>query len=325
MKAVVVGSGGWGTALSLVLCDNGHDVTLWSHDPAKAAQMAESRENSKLKGVRLPEALKISGDLDCLKGAELVISAPPSFAVRETGKKIASYLTPETVLVSVSKGIERDTNLRMSQILTEVTGNTCKVVALSGPSHAEEVGVRQPTGCVSACRDLQAARMVQDAFMNDYFRVYTSEDIVGVELSGAMKNVVALACGVCDGMGYQDNTKALLMTRAMAELARLGCGGLAGMGDLIVTCTSMHSRNRRAGILIGQGKSAQEAMKEIGAVVEGYYAAESIHQLAQRENVDMPICRSIYGVLYQGMAVQDVVSGLMRRAKKDELTETTWL
>ncbi len=334
MKAVVVGSGGWGTALSLVLCDNGHDVTLWSHNPAKAAQMAESRENSKLKGVRLPEALKISGDLDSLKGAELVISAPPSFAVRETGKKIASCLTPETVLVSVSKGIERDTNLRMSQILTEVTGNTCKVVALSGPSHAEEVGVRQPTGCVSACRDLQAARMVQDAFMNDYFRVYTSEDIVGVELSGAMKNVVALACGVCDGMGYQDNTKALLMTRAMAELTRLGeklggtrqtFGGLAGMGDLIVTCTSMHSRNRRAGILIGQGKSAQEAMKEIGAVVEGYYAAESIHQLAQRENVDMPICRSIYGVLYQGMAVQDVVSGLMRRAKKDELTETTWL
>ena len=142
MKAVVVGSGGWGTALSLVLCDNGHDVTLWSHDPAKAAQMAEGRENSKLKGVRLPEALKISGDLDCLKGAELVISAPPSFAVRETGKKIAPYLTPETVLVSVSKGIERDTNLRMSQILTEVTGNACKVVALSGPSHAEEVGVR---------------------------------------------------------------------------------------------------------------------------------------------------------------------------------------
>ena len=261
MKAVVVGSGGWGTALSMVLCDNGHDVTLWSHDPAKAAEMAKTRENSKLKGVRLPDSLKISGDLDCLKGAELVISATPSFAVRETGKKIAPYLTPETVLVSVSKGIERDTNLRMSQILTEVTGNICKVAALSGPSHAEEVSIRMPTGCVSACPDLKVARLVQDAFMNDYFRVYTSEDIVGVELSAAMKNVVALACGVCDGMGYQDNTKALLMTRAMAELTRLGeklggtrqtFGGLAGMGDLIVTCTSMHSRNRRAGILIGQ-------------------------------------------------------------------------
>ena len=292
------------------------------------------RENSKLKGVRLPDSLKISGDLDCLKGAELVISATPSFAVRETGKKIAPYLTPETVLVSVSKGIERDTNLRMSQILTEATGNICKVAALSGPSHAEEVSIRMPTGCVSACPDLKVARLVQDAFMNDYFRVYTSEDIVGVELSAAMKNVVALACGVCDGMGYQDNTKALLMTRAMAELTRLGeklggtrqtFGGLAGMGDLIVTCTSMHSRNRRAGILIGQGKSAQEAMAEIGAVVEGYYAAESIHQLAEREQVEMPICRSIYEVLYHGMAVQDVVSNLMRRAKKDELTETTWL
>ena len=290
MKVAVLGSGGWGTALSMVLCDNGHDVTLWSHDPAKAAEMARTRENSKLKGVRLPDSLKISGDLDCLKGAELVISATPSFAVRETGKKIAPYLTPETVLVSVSKGIERDTNLRMSQILTEVTGNICKVAALSGPSHAEEVSIRMPTGCVSACPDLKVARLVQDAFMNDYFRVYTSEDIVGVELSAAMKNVVALACGVCDGMGYQDNTKALLMTRAMAELTRLGeklggtrqtFGGLAGMGDLIVTCTSMHSRNRRAGILIGQGKSAQEAMTEVGAVVEGYYAAANARALAQ--------------------------------------------
>ena len=334
MKTVVVGSGGWGTALSMVLCDNGHDVTLWSHDPAKAAQMAETRENSKLKGVRLPDALKISGDLSCLKGAELVVCAAPSFAVRETGKKIAPYLTPETVLVSISKGIERDTNLRMSQILEEVTGGICKVSALSGPSHAEEVSVRQPTGCVSACRDLGTARFVQDTFMNDYFRIYTSGDMVGVELSGAMKNVVALACGVCDGMGYQDNTKALLMTRAMAELTRLGeklggtrqtFGGLAGMGDLIVTCTSMHSRNRRAGILIGQGKSPQEAMAEIGAVVEGYYAAESIHQLAVRAEVEMPICRSIYEVLYHGMAVQDVVKDLMRRAKKDELTEITWL
>lgn len=334
MKAVVVGSGGWGTALSMVLCDNGHDVTLWSHDPAKAAQMAESRENSKLKGVRLPDALHISGDLNCLNGAALVVCASPSFAVRETGKKIAPYLTPETILVSVSKGIERDTNLRMSQILEEVTGNICKVVSLSGPSHAEEVSIRQPTGCVAACQDLAAARTVQDAFMNDYFRVYTSGDIVGVELSAAMKNVVALACGVCDGMGYQDNTKALLMTRAMAELTRLGeklggtrqtFGGLAGMGDLIVTCTSMHSRNRRAGILIGQGKTAQQAMEEVGAVVEGYYAAESIHQLSEHAGVDMPICRSIYEVLYHDRAVQDVVSSLMRRAKKDELTETTWL
>ncbi len=334
MRAVVVGSGGWGTALAMVLCDNGHDVTLWSHDPAKAAAMEAGRENPRLQGVRLPETLKNSGDLSCLEGAEIVVCATPSFAVRETGRKIAPYLTAETVLVSVSKGIERDTNLRMSQILEETTGNICKVVALSGPSHAEEVSVRLPTGCVAACRCLSVARIVQDAFMNDYFRVYTSEDIVGVELSAAMKNVVALACGACDGMGYQDNTKALLMTRSMAELTRLGeklggtrqtFGGLAGMGDLIVTCTSMHSRNRRAGILIGQGKTVQAAMEEVGAVVEGYYAAESIHQLARREGVEMPICRSIYEVLYCGKAVEDVVEDLMCRAKKDELTETTWL
>ena len=334
MKAVVVGSGGWGTALSMVLCDNGHDVTLWSHDPAKAAQMAESRENSKLKGVRLPDALHIGGDLDCLIGAELVVCAAPSFAVRETGKKIAPYLTEKTVLVSVSKGIERDTNLRMSQVIEEETHHLCRVVALSGPSHAEEVGIRMPTGCVSACPDRAAARFVQDAFMNDYFRIYTSYDIVGVELAAALKNVVALSCGICTGLGFQDNTKALLMTRAMAELTRLGeqlggtrrtFGGLAGMGDLIVTCTSMHSRNNRAGILIGQGKTPQEAMAEVGAVVEGYYAAESIHQLAAREGVEMPICTCAYEVLYQNKDVRGVVTELMTRAKKDELLETTWL
>lgn len=333
MKAVVVGSGGWGTALSMVLCDNGHDVTLWSHDPAKAVEMTKTRENSKLKGVRLPDSLKISGDLDCLKGAELVISATPSFAVRETGKKIAPYLTPETVLVSVSKGIERDTNLRMSQILTEVTGNICKVAALSGPSHAEEVSIRMPTGCVSACPDLKVARLVQDAFMNDYFRVYTSEDIVGVELSAAMKNVVALACGVCDGMGYQDNTKALLMTRAMAELTRLGeklggtrqtFGGLAGMGDLIVTCTSMHSRNRRAGILIGQGKDPQAAMKEVGAVVEGYYAAKSAYELGKAKGIDMPITDAAYKVLYEGADVKDAVQALLSRQRKSESEDAGW-
>lgn len=334
MKAVILGSGGWGTALAQVLCDNGHDVTLWSHSPAKAEEMAQTRENPLLKGVRLPDSLDITGDLSCLEGADLVVSAAPSFAVRETGRKAAPYLRPDSILVTVSKGIERDTNLRMSQVLREVTGNICQVAALSGPSHAEEVGVRLPTGCVSACPDRAAARFVQDAFMNDYFRVYTSYDIIGVELAAALKNVVALSCGICTGLGFQDNTKALLMTRAMAELTRLGeqlggtrrtFGGLAGMGDLIVTCTSMHSRNNRAGILIGQGRTVQQAMEEVGAVVEGYYAAESIHQLAEREHVDMPICRCAYEVLYHGKSARDVVSELMTRAKKDELLETTWM
>ena len=256
MKAVVLGSGGWGTALSQVLCDNGHETYLWSHNPAKAEEMAKTRENPLLKGVILPESLHITSDLSCLEGADLVVSASPSFAVRETGRKMAPYLRPETILTSVSKGIERDTNLRMSEVLQEETHHICKVVALSGPSHAEEVGIRMPTGCVSACPDRTAARFVQDAFMNDYFRIYTSYDIIGVELAAALKNVVALSCGICTGLGFQDNTRALLMTRAMAEITRLGermggtrrtFGGLAGMGDLIVTCTSMHSRNNRAG------------------------------------------------------------------------------
>lgn len=334
MKAVVMGTGGWGTALSLVLRDNGHETWLWSRNPEKAAEMAVSRENPLLKGVHLPEDLHITGDLSCLEGADLIVSASPSFAVREAGRKMRPYLTPETILVTVSKGIERDTNLRMSQILQEETGNICKVVALSGPSHAEEVGRRLPTGCVSACADRAAARLVQDAFMNDYFRVYTSYDIIGVELAAALKNVVALSCGICSGLGFEDNTKALLITRAMAELTRLGeqlggtrrtFGGLAGIGDMIVTCTSMHSRNNRAGMLIGQGKTVEEAMREVGAVVEGYYAAESIHQLAEREEVEMPICRCAYEVLYQGKNAQDVVGELMSRAKKDELLERTWL
>ena len=328
MKAVVVGSGGWGTALSKVLCDNGHDETLWSHDPAKAAEMAKTRENSKLKGVQLPDSLKISGDLDCLKGAELVISATPSFAVRETGKKIAPYLTPETVLVSVSKGIERDTNLRMSQILAEVTGNICKVAALSGPSHAEEVSIRMPTGCVSACPDLKVARLVQDAFMNDYFRVYTSEDIVGVELSAAMKNVVALACGVCDGMGYQDNTKALLMTRAMAELTRLGeklggtrqtFGGLAGMGDLIVTCYSRHSRNQTVGRRLAEGKSLQEILDVLGMVAEGVPNTLSVYEIARKLGVRTPLIDAVYSVLYESKPPMEALVELMTRDPRPEL------
>ena len=334
MKTVVLGSGGWGTALSLVLHRNGHPVTLWSHVPEKAAYMERARENPRLEGVPLPPELRLTADMACLTEAELVVVAVPSYAVRETAHAAAPLLRPGTLLVTAAKGIERDTHLRMSQILEQETGGAFPIAALSGPSHAEEVGRGLPTGCVAASVSQAAALTVQDAFMNDRFRVYTSPDIVGVELSGTLKNVVALACGICDGMGYQDNTKALLMTRAMVELCHLGerlggdrqtFGGLAGMGDLIVTCTSMHSRNRRAGILIGQGKSAQEAMAEVGAVVEGYYAAESIYQLSQREGVEMPLCRSVYEVLYHGVAVQDVVSSLMRRAKKDELTETTWL
>lgn len=287
-----------------------------------------------LKGVTLPETMHFTADLACVADCGAVLMVTPSYAVRETAAKLRAFLRPGTVVISASKGIEKSTSLRLSQVIEEELEGKCPVVVLSGPSHAEEVGRHIPTGVVAAADRLADAELVQDLFMNKRFRVYTSDDRIGTEICAALKNVIALCAGCTDGMGCGDNTKALLMTRGLAEMARLGVAlggrkdtftGLAGVGDLIVTCTSMHSRNRRAGILIGQGKSAQEAMKEIGAVVEGYYAAESIHQLAQREGVDMPICRSIYEVLYHGMAVQDVVSGLMRRAKKDELTETTWL
>ena len=327
MRIVVIGSGGWGTALSMVLCDNGHQVTLWSHNPEKAAQLRLSRCNPLLPNVTLPEALEISGDLVCLREAEMVVFATPSFAVRATSQAAAPFLKEGSVVVSVSKGIEKGTNLRLSEILQQEIGKNCKVVALSGPSHAEEVSVRMPTGCVAAHPEEAVARQVQDVFMNDYFRVYTSPDIIGVELAAALKNVVALSCGVIAGMGYGDNTKALLMTRAMAEMGRLGermggarltFAGLAGMGDLIVTCTSMHSRNFRAGILIGQGKSAAEAMEEVGAVVEGYYAAESVCQLSEKVGVEMPICRCAYDVLYHGKQTESVVRELMTRAKKQE-------
>ena len=334
MKITVVGSGGWGTALALLLVENGHDVTLWSHRQEKAEELHRTRENPMLKGVSLPEAMHFTADLSAVADSGAVLMATPSYAVRETAAKLRDFIRPGTVVISASKGIEKSTSLRLSQVIEEELEGKCPVVVLSGPSHAEEVGRHIPTGVVAAADRLSDAELVQDLFMNQRFRVYTSDDRIGTEICAALKNVIALCAGCTDGMGCGDNTKALLMTRAMAELTRLGeqlggtrrtFGGLAGMGDLIVTCTSMHSRNNRAGILIGQGKTPQEAMAEVGAVVEGYYAAESIHQLAAREGVEMPICTCAYEVLYQNKDVRGVVTELMTRAKKDELLETTWL
>lgn len=331
MKITVVGSGGWGTALALLLVENGHDVTLWSHRPEKAEELRRTRENPMLKGVTLPETMHFTADLACVADCGAVLMVTPSYAVRETAAKLRAFLRPGTVVISASKGIEKSTSLRLSQVIEEELEGKCPVVVLSGPSHAEEVGRGLPTGCVAASVSQAAALTVQDAFMNDRFRVYTSPDIVGVELSGALKNVVALACGICDGMGYQDNTKALLMTRAMVELCHLGerlggdrqtFGGLAGMGDLIVTCTSMHSRNRRCGILIGQGRPVAQALEEIGAVVEGYYAAANARTLAQKAGVEMPISQAAYEVLYEGRDPKLVVTDLMGRAKRSELEES---
>jgi len=331
MKITVLGSGAWGTALAMLLLENGNDVTLWSFLEEESRVLRETHENPFLKGVKLPDEMKFTTDMAAVKGCGLVVVATPSFAVRSTAAKLRELADPGTILVSVSKGIEKDSSLRLSQVIEEEVGDKCPVVVLSGPSHAEEVGRGIPTGVVAAADDLAVAEQVQDLFMNQRFRVYTSDDKVGTEICAALKNVVALCAGVCDGMGCGDNTKALLMTRGMAEMARLGVAlggrketftGLAGMGDLIVTCCSMHSRNRRCGILIGQGKPIQEAITEIGAVVEGYYAAANARTLAQKAGVEMPIAQAAYEVLYEGRDVHGVVTDLMTRTKRSELEES---
>lgn len=330
MQIAVVGSGGWGTALARLLVENGHAVTLWSFLKEEAEHLEQTRENPLLQGVRLPQ-MTFTSDPACVSGKPVVVMASPSFAARSTAELVRPYLDPNAVLVSVAKGIEAGTSERLSQIIGEVTGRT--VAVLCGPSHAEEVARDIPTGCVAACREIGIAEMVQDIFMNDHFRVYSSTDVVGVELGAALKNVIALCAGICDGMGFGDNTKALLMTRGLTEIARLGMAmgsrnetfaGLAGIGDLIVTCTSMHSRNRRAGILIGQGKDPQTAMKEVGAVVEGYYAARSAYELAEKMKVEMPITREAYAILYEGRDPRQAMQMLMTREKRHEFEDAGW-
>lgn len=333
MKIAVLGSGGWGTALALVLLENGHDVTLWSYTEEESAVLRQTGENPMLKGVALPKELKLTSDLVCVKGCGAVVLATPSFAVRTTVKAAASLLEPGAVLVSVSKGIEKDTSLTLTDAIEQEVGDAHPIVALSGPSHAEEVGRHIPTVVVSASKDRSAAEQVQDLFMNERFRVYASDDVVGVELGAALKNVIALCAGISDGMGYGDNTKAALMTRGLTEIARLGVAmggrretfaGLSGVGDLIVTCTSMHSRNRRCGILIGKGTPTQQAVKEIGAVVEGYYAAANARTLARKVGVEMPITEAAYQVLYEGKDPRQVIVDLMTRERKHEL-EDSWV
>ena len=331
MKAVVVGSGAWGTALAIRLCKNGHDVTMWTFEKDLIPQMENERLNIRLPGAKLPEGLKISSDYACVQGCKLVVMASPSFPIRSVCRGVAPYLDEDAVLVSVTKGIEKGTLLRMSEVVAQETNRP--VVVLTGPSHAEEVALDVPTGCLAASEDKALAEMVQDAFMSDTFRIYTSPDAAGAELGAALKNVIALCAGVTDGLGCGDNTKAMLMTRGLTEMARLGISlgankdtfaGLAGVGDLIVTCTSMHSRNRRAGILIGQGKSVDEALKEVGAVVEGYYAAESAYELGKRQGVDMPITTAAYQVLYEGRSAAEVVKELLSRQKKAEQEDAGW-
>ena len=333
MNITVLGSGGWGTALALLLLENGHQVTLWSYKEEESAALREKRENPVLPGVVLPEGLNLTADMACIKNSKVVVLATPSFAVRTTAAQAGPLLAPGAVLVSVSKGVEKDTSLTLTDVIAQEVGEGHPVVALSGPSHAEEVSRGVPTAVVAASRDQTAAELVQDIFMNPRFRVYATDDVVGVELGAALKNVIALCAGVSDGLGLGDNTKAMLMTRGLTEIARLGeamggrketFAGLAGIGDLIVTCTSMHSRNRRCGIAIGKGTPPQQAVKEVGMVVEGYYAAANAKALADKLGVEMPITAAAYQVLYEGKDPKTVVVELMTRDKKHE-SEESWV
>ena len=332
MKTAVVGSGAWGTALAIHLCRKGHDVTMWTFETELIEGMVKDRKNPRLPNAILPDELKISGDYSCVSGCSLVVMASPSFPIRSVCRGVAPYLAEDAVMVSVTKGLEQGTQKRMSQVVAEETGRP--VVVLTGPSHAEEVALNIPTGLLAACEDKALAELVQDVFMSDSLRVYTSPDPVGAELGAALKNVIALCAGITDGLGCGDNTKAMLMTRGLTEIARLGCSlgahketfaGLSGVGDLIVTCTSMHSRNRRAGILIGQGKPVQQAMQEVGAVVEGYYAAKSAWELGQKQGIDMPITEATYRVLYENANVKDASYALLTRQRKAEPEDAGWL
>lgn len=335
MKIHVLGSGSWGMALAMLLHTNGHAVTLWTLREEEQKLLVQERGNPRLlPEVKLPEEITITCDMSGASQADMVVLAVPSFAVASTAEGLAKILPARTIVVNVGKGLDaKNGYCRFSETIERALQARNPVVALTGPTHAEEVARGIPSAIVAASKSREAAEFVQDMFMSPLFRVYTSSDIVGAELGGAFKNIIALGAGIADGLGLGDNSKAAFMTRGLTEIARLGVAlgarqntfaGLSGVGDLIVTCTSMHSRNRRAGILIGQGMDVQQAMKEIGAVVEGYYATQAGYRLAQQMKVSMPITEGMYHVLYEGHSPREEIDELMTRAKKHE-TEDLWL
>ena len=333
-KVSVIGAGSWGTALAILLEKNGHQVTLWSHREEEAKELAKSREHkSKLPGVEIPEGIEIIGNLEsALREKDVIVFAVPSVAVRSTAKKVAPYVKEGQLIVNVAKGIEETTLMTLTDIIEEEIPGA-KGCVLSGPSHAEEVSRGLPTTCVVGAKDKETAEFLQNIFMSPVFRVYISPDILGIELGGALKNVIALAAGTADGLGYGDNTKAALVTRGITEIARLGIAmgakadtfyGLSGIGDLIVTCASKHSRNRKAGYLMGQGRSMQQAMDEVNMVVEGVYSAKAGLALSQKYKVEMPIIEQVNKVLFEGKAPAVAVKELMVRDKKIESWDSTW-
>lgn len=330
----VIGAGSWGTALSVLLYDNGHQVTIWSIDAQEVEMLTNEREHiKKLPGVKLSEDIIITGDLEeTVKGKDFLVLAVPSVFTRGTAKKMAPFVCEGQIIVDVAKGIEESTLMTLSQQIEEEIPQA-NVAVLSGPSHAEEVGRKLPTTCVIGAKKKQTAEYLQEMFNSKVFRVYTSPDVLGIELGGALKNVIALAAGIADGLGYGDNTKAALITRGIAEIARLGVkmggkiqtfSGLTGIGDLIVTCASIHSRNRKAGYLMGQGKTMQEAMDEVQMVVEGVYSAKAAAKLAEKYEVSMPIVEEINKVLFEGMAPAQAVEGLMLREMRSENNSLPW-
>ena len=330
----VLGAGSWGTALSVLLSDNGHRVTVWSIDENEVKMLNEKREHElKLPGVKLPDDMVITGDLgSTIRGRDFLVLAVPSPFTRSTAKKMSPFVAEGQIIVDVAKGIEESTIMTLSrQIEQEIP--QADVAVLSGPSHAEEVGRRLPTTCVIGAKTRKTAEYLQSMFISNVFRVYTSPDILGIELGGSLKNVIALAAGIADGLGYGDNTKAALITRGIAEIARLGVKmggkietftGLTGIGDLIVTCASVHSRNRKAGYLIGQGMSMQEAMDEVKMVVEGVYSAKAAAKLAQKYEVSVPIVDEVNAVLFEGKSPAEAVNDLMMRESRSENRSLTW-
>ncbi|MBQ0138892.1 MAG: NAD(P)H-dependent glycerol-3-phosphate dehydrogenase [Kurthia sp.] len=331
-KVTVFGAGSWGTALATVLAENGHDTLLWSHRENQAQEIRDQHTNEKyLPNIALPQNLTATSDMtEAVAHGEVMIMAVPTKGIRETCQKIMQTLNRELIFVHVSKGIEPDSLKRISEIMTEeLDASVVKdIVVLSGPSHAEEVVKHHPTTVAASSSNHDSAQIIQDLFMNQYFRVYTNADVTGVELGGALKNVIALGAGVSDGIGYGDNAKAALITRGLAEISRLGVKmgsnpltfmGLTGMGDLIVTCTSVHSRNWRAGNLLGKGLSLEEVLEQMGMVVEGVRTTKAAHQLAKEYDVSMPITEALYGLLFEGESAKEVVENLMLRMKKPEM------
>lgn len=332
-KVAVLGGGSWGIALAVLLHKNGHEITVWSALEKEIEMLSTEHEHKMLPGVKLSEDMIFTTDeQEAVKDKDMLVMAVASSYTRTTARRFKEYVAPGQIIVNVAKGIEEDTVMTLTEIIEQEIPQ-CQVAVLSGPSHAEEVSRGVPTTIVVGAKKKSTAEYIRSLFMNEVFRVYISPDVLGIELGGSLKNVVALAAGIADGLGYGDNTKAALITRGITEIGRLGMAmgglyetfsGLTGIGDLIVTCASMHSRNRRAGILIGQGMSMEEAMAEVKMVVEGVYSAKAAMQLAKKYNVQLPIIEQVNLVLFEGKPAAEAVKDLMLRDKKIEVSDAPW-